>query len=111
MVNSKTVDGQLTAEKFKALFAVGMKSAEDNYAGFHILYRVPGQLYSSVGGEQPSNFLEVTKLEELFSDPVKNHFKFKVTFKLNGNLYKYAAPHEYVGKIENGQMICYFERN
>jgi hypothetical protein len=111
VINSKIVDGPLTAEKFKALFAVGTKPAEGNFVGYHVNYRVPGQTYTSVGGEQPLNFLEVTQIEQLAGNPEKNHFKFKVTLKVNCNLYTYAAPHQYAGKIENGQLICYFQRN
>ncbi|GEO02533.1 hypothetical protein AAE02nite_01970 [Adhaeribacter aerolatus] len=110
VVNSKIIASPLTSERSKELFAVGAKSGEGNFAGFHVVFRRNGQTYSTVGGDQPVNFLEVTKLEELPTDPRYQEFNFKVVFKINGNLYQYGAPHGYAGKIENGELVAYYLR-
>ena len=110
VVYSKYVPRPLTADQFKELFAVGQKSGEGNFIGYHLVFRRNGQTYSTVGAEQPANFLEVTKLEELPADPRYQEFNFKVAFKINCNLYTYGAPHEFAGKIENGNLVAYYQR-
>ncbi|MGV3588499.1 MAG: hypothetical protein ACO1OF_15950 [Adhaeribacter sp.] len=110
VVYSKYVPRPLTAEQFKELFAVGPKSGEGNFVGYHLVFRRNGQTYSTVGANQAANFLEVTKLEALPTDPRYQEFNFKVEFKINANLYNYGAPHEFAGKIENGKLIAYYQR-